>query len=111
MLTPTTAGMTLAQLRGSKTGLYVGSFCTDYSEETQRDMHNLHPYSSTGYGRSMLANRVSWFYDLRGPSFTIDTACSSSMYALHLACQSLRLGETDIGIVGGSNVSAEAMRT
>lgn len=98
------AGINIGQLKGSKTGCYVGSFSTDYSDDTQRDLNELHPYSSTGCGKSMLSNRVSWFYDLRGPSFTIDTACSSSMYAFHLACQSIRLGETDMGLVGGSNV-------
>lgn len=102
MLPP--AGVDIGQLKGSKTGCYVGSFSTDYSDDTQRDLNELHPYSSTGNGKSMLSNRVSWFYDLRGPSFTIDTACSSSMYAFHLACQSIRLGETEMGLVGGSNV-------
>ncbi|EOD51962.1 putative polyketide synthase protein [Neofusicoccum parvum UCRNP2] len=51
----------------------------------------------------MLSNRISHFYDLRGPSLTVDTACSSGLYAFHLACQSLRLGESEIGIVSGSN--------
>ena len=61
-------------------------------------------YAATGNGQSMLSNRVSWFFDLRGPSMTIDTACSSSLYALHLACNSLKLGEAQQAIVGGTNL-------
>lgn len=53
----------------------------------------------------MLSNRVSWFFDLRGSSFTLDTACSSSLYALHAACQSLRLGESRQALVTGSNLA------
>lgn len=53
-------------------------------------------YKGPGTAVSMLANRISWFYDLRGPSIALDTACSSSMVAFHLACQSLRAGESEM---------------
>ncbi|KAL4914815.1 thiolase-like protein [Aspergillus aurantiobrunneus] len=59
---------------------------------------------TSGTSRAMLANRISWFYDLRGPSFALDTACSSSLYALHLACQSLQAGETVQALVTGVNL-------
>lgn len=68
-----------------------------------QDWENISPYHPTGCGAAALSNRVSWFYDLRGPSMTIDTACSSSLVALHLACQSLRTGESKLAIVGGTN--------
>lgn len=51
-------------------------------------------YEGTGNGQPLLANRVSWYFDLKGPSLALDTACSSSLVALHLACQSIRSGET-----------------
>lgn len=106
------AGLTIDQLRGSRTGCYVGTLSNDY-EMVQTDIYDLPSYASTGTGRSILANRISWFYDLKGPSFTVDTACSSSTYALHLACQSLRLGESTMALVGGCNsiISASVMRT
>jgi acyl transferase domain-containing protein len=96
------AGVTLDELKGSQTGCYVGAFTNDF-ETGQRDLYDIHPYAATGTGRSILANRVSWFYDLKGPSFVVDTACSSSMYAFHLACQSIRLGESTMALVGGTN--------
>lgn len=51
-------------------------------------------YEGTGNGSAMISNRLSWFFDLKGPSLSLDTACSSSLVALHLACQSIRSGET-----------------
>jgi acyl transferase domain-containing protein len=53
-------------------------------------------YRPTGTTNALLSNRVSWFFDFKAPSLTLDTACSSSMVALHLACQSLRWGESDM---------------
>lgn len=55
-----------------------------------------HMYAATGLANSILANRVSWFFNLKGPSINLDTACSSSLTALHLACQDLRTGTTDM---------------
>lgn len=58
------------------------------------DAEDLPLYHGTGTGSAIMSNRVSWFYNLKGPSISLDTACSSSMAALHLGCQSLRTGET-----------------
>ena len=75
---------------GSKTGVYTGSFADDYKLQTLRDLETLPKYAVTGVTISLLANRLSWFYNLNGPSCNIDTACSSSMVALDIACQGLR---------------------
>ena len=79
---------------GSRTSVHVGSFMHDYEQMLAKDpeMHAL--YKTTGTASAMLANRLSWFYDLKGPSLTLDTACSSSLTALHLACQSIRCGDS-----------------
>ncbi|KAH6851192.1 PKS01 highly reducing polyketide synthase [Chaetomium sp. MPI-CAGE-AT-0009] len=99
-----TAGHPLSEIAGTKTGVFMGQFTDDYRELVNRDPETSLPYSMTGLQRASLSNRISWLFDLRGPSFTVATACSSSLVALHLACESLRSGETDMAIVGGCNL-------
>ncbi|KAI1171815.1 lovastatin nonaketide synthase [Nemania sp. FL0916] len=98
------AGLSLDGIAGTQTGVYVGSMTSDYEVLSTRDMLDAPYMAAAGSSEAMTANRVSWFFDLRGPSLTLDTACSSSLYALHLACQSLRLRETNMSLVAGVNV-------
>ena len=98
------AGLPLEEIAGSRTGVFMGHFTSDYKEMIYRDPDNAPTYSITGACKTSLANRISWMWDLRGPSFTMDTACSSSLVALHLACQSLRIGECDTALVGGTSL-------
>ncbi|KAI0396952.1 polyketide synthase [Xylariaceae sp. FL0594] len=98
------AGIPLEKAAGTQTGVYVGCFSSDYRSIMEKDLDQDLKYAATGNVVSMLSNRVSWFYDLRGPSLTIDTACSSSLVALHQACNSLKLGETSMAVVGGCNL-------
>lgn len=79
------AGIPMEQVVGSKTSVYTGCFTRDYGAIAQKDPEILSRFAITGVESSMLANRISWFYDLTGPSANIDTACSSSLMALHLA--------------------------
>lgn len=97
-------GLPMESLAGSNTSCFVGCFTRDYHEMTVRDAEAAEVYTVTGLGFSLLSNRVSWFFDLKGPSVTLDTACSSSMVGFHLACQSLRTGESNTGIVCGANL-------
>ena len=90
-------------LRGQSVGVYVGSSTNDYSFLAMSDPSVAHPYAITGTASSIIANRVSYFYDFRGPSVAIDTACSSSLVAAHQGVQALRAGEADVAIVGGVN--------
>ncbi|KAK2025345.1 ketoacyl-synt-domain-containing protein [Colletotrichum zoysiae] len=101
---PMQPGMPMEDLAGSQTGVYAGSMTDDYAHISAADEFDLPQNSASGISRAMLANRVSWFFNLHGPSITLDTACSSSLYALHLACQSLRLGETKQSLVCGANL-------
>jgi acyl transferase domain-containing protein len=80
----------------TQTGCYVGCMTNDYELLSTRDIDNLAHVAASGNSQAMVANRLSWYFGLRGPSLTLDTACSASLYALHLACQSLRLGETSL---------------
>ena len=98
------AGQPPGRLAGSRTGVYVGTHTNDYSWMLFTDTSSLDVYASTGTARSIVANRLSYLFDLRGPSVAVDTACSSSLVAVHLACQALRDGECDLALAGGVNL-------
>ncbi len=92
-----------SSLRGENVAVYVGNSTNDYSFLAMSDPSVAHPYAITGTASSIIANRVSYFFDFRGPSVAVDTACSSSLVAAHQGVQSLRSGEADVAIVGGVN--------
>lgn len=98
------AGLTVTAMKGSDTSVYVGLMTGDYHELQVRDPENMPMYMATGTARSIVSNRISYFYDWKGPSMTIDTACSSSLVALHHAVQSLRTGESSIAVAAGANL-------
>lgn len=98
------AGIPIVDLAGTRTGVWMGNFTHDYREQVFRDSESAPMYTATGTSSTSVSNRVSWFYDFRGPSFTLDTACSSTMVALHLAVQSLMIGESNAAVVGGTNL-------
>ena len=88
-------------MRGNRCGVYVGLSSIDYSYRRADDMGSIDATTMTGNTGSIAANRISYVFDLHGPSMTVDTACSSSLVALHQACQSIRHGESDTALVGG----------
>jgi len=100
------AGQTLPQLRGSATGVFIGihSHSSEYAMRQLADPAAVGTYTSTGTAHSLMANRISYCFDLRGPSLALDTACSSSLVAAHLACQSLRNHECRMALAGGVNL-------
>jgi polyketide synthase 13 len=92
-----------SSLRGASVGVFVGTSVPDYSFLAMSDPTVAHPYAITGTASSIVANRVSYFYDFHGPSVAVDTACSSSLVATHQAVQALRSGECDVAVAGGVN--------
>ena len=101
------AGCPLDRIQGSQTSVYVGIMTADWNDIQVRDPETLPTYTATGTARSILSNRISYFFNCHGPSMTIDTACSSSLVALHQAVQSLRNGESPTAIVAGANLILE----
>jgi acyl transferase domain-containing protein len=98
------AGLPLVKIRGSKTCVFAGSFVSDYKDVAGRDPLLMPRSYVTGNYDAMLANRISHFFDLKGHSTTINTACSTSLIGLHLACQSLRAGDSDAAVVSGASL-------
>ena len=98
------AGVNPTKLRGTKTGVFIGASGSDAQNAFSSDPQTLEGYSMTGCATSMFANRLSFFFDFKGPSYTVDTACSSSLLALDCALNALRTGACDAAIVGGVNL-------
>lgn len=95
------AGIVPSSLRGSDCAVFIGIASSDYSFSMADDLASVDSTSATGNTASIAANRLSYVFDLRGPSMAIDTACSSSMVAFHQACRSILSGESSQAIAGG----------
>jgi len=98
------AGIDADDLKGSATGVYVGVSTHDYGLITTSDLGEMDAWTATGAAGSIIANRLSYLLDLRGPSMALDSACSSSLLAVHQAVRSLRSGEIDGALAGGVNM-------
>ncbi|PHH65203.1 hypothetical protein CDD81_3062 [Ophiocordyceps australis] len=98
------AGIRKEDVDGSDTSVYVGSFVKDYEQICLRDPDWQPQYAATGNGIAIMANRISHFFNLHGPSMTLDTGCSGSLVAVHLAAQSLQSGESSLAIAAGSGM-------
>jgi acyl transferase domain-containing protein/NADPH:quinone reductase-like Zn-dependent oxidoreductase/acyl carrier protein/NADP-dependent 3-hydroxy acid dehydrogenase YdfG len=104
------AGIDPGSLRGSRTGVFTGTFASEYGGGLPNGVEedSAETYMLTGTATSVASGRVSYTLGLEGPAVTMDTACSASLVALHLACQSLRSGESTLALVGGATVHATA---
>lgn len=98
------AGLSLPDIAGTNMGVFIGGCVAEYRAHVEKDTEDLPVFTATGTAEALQANRVSYVYDLRGPSLTIDTACSSSLAALNSAFLSLQAGESSTAIVAGSDI-------
>jgi len=87
------AGIPVENLRGSRTAVYSASMSDDYSRMTAQDPEDHPRMAATGTFASIIPNRVSWYFDLHGPSVHVDSACSSSLLAVDMACQAIKSGD------------------
>ena len=100
------AGIRPSSIAGNEVGVFVGSSLTEYGYGISGDPAVADSHFATGNSLAILSNRISYIFDLHGPSITIDTACSSSLVAVHQAVEALRSGRVETAIVGGINVIA-----
>ncbi|KAL1636209.1 Type I Iterative PKS [Diplodia intermedia] len=99
------SGLPKESIVGKNTGVFVGGATSDYRLGNLRDADQIPMFDITGNHEAILSNRISYYFDLRGPSCTVDTACSSSLYALHHAVQSIRSGESEQAIVAACHIN------
>jgi phthiocerol/phenolphthiocerol synthesis type-I polyketide synthase C len=97
-------GVPASKLEGTDCAVFVGISGFDYSTRALDDLSSMTAHTMTGNTLSIAANRLSYVFDLHGPSMAVDTACSSSLVALHQACNALRSGEAPVAVVGGVNM-------
>ncbi|XP_071751617.2 phthioceranic/hydroxyphthioceranic acid synthase [Centroberyx gerrardi] len=95
------AGMAVETISGSRTGVYIGLMNRDYETLLNNSPSTITHYNGTGTAMSVAANRISFTFNLTGPSFTIDSACSSSLVALHSACQAIKQRDCEMALCGG----------
>ncbi|WP_434599906.1 SDR family NAD(P)-dependent oxidoreductase [Streptomyces sp. A5-4] len=95
------AGIPPHTLRGERAGVFIGAATSDYAPSNAQDMGG---WSATGASMGVIASRLSYVLGARGPSMLVDTACSASLVAIHLACRSLRSGESSLALAGGVNL-------
>ena len=98
------AGQTCKRLNNSRTSVYAGFCGSEYQGLVMTDASEITPYSLLGTSFSAMASRLSYWLGLNGPNIALDTACSSSLVAIDMACKSLRDGDSDLAIAGGSNL-------
>ncbi len=98
------AGICSSQVSGEKVGVYIGVFNFDYKELQERKFRKIETYHSTGTASPVIANRISYYLNLKGPSIALDTACSGSLSAIHTAVQSLHSGECSMALAGGVSI-------
>src|SRR5258707_836172 len=98
------AGLPFEQVAGSRTGVFIGISWNDYFHLLSRNRSRLDAYTAIGNGMCFAANRLSYFFDLKGPSLSIDAGCTSSLMSVCQACQSLWNGETSLALAGGVNL-------
>jgi acyl transferase domain-containing protein/NADPH:quinone reductase-like Zn-dependent oxidoreductase/short-subunit dehydrogenase/acyl carrier protein len=103
------AGVPPSKIANTETGVFVGASALDYASRGIFDGASIGPYFATGNTLSIISNRISYAFDLRGPSFTIDTACSSSLVALHEAALAIETGRIDTAVVVGVNILVSPM--
>ncbi|ESQ02134.1 FscE [Streptomyces sp. PVA_94-07] len=103
------AGITPTEVRGSRTGVFVGTSGQDYTTLVMNSRQDAEGHAPTGLATSVISGRLSYTFGLEGPAVTIDTACSSSLVALHWAAHALRSGEADLALAGGVTVMSTAM--